>query len=51
MTPLSGVTGGLFHPGADTGSQGAGGGLRPLGTLIFLFKLHLMFSKLHRLHS
>lgn len=51
MTRLSGVPGGLFHPGAATGSQGAGDGLGALGTLIFLFTLDLMFSKLHRLHS
>ena len=51
MTPLSGVPGGLFHPGAATGSQGAWGSLGPLGTLIFLFKLDLMFSKRHRLDS
>ena len=51
MAPPSGVPGGLSHPGAATGSQGAGDSLGSLGALIFLLKPDLMFSKMHRLDT
>ena len=47
VVPPSGVPGGLSHPGAATGSQGAGDSLGSLGALIFLLKPDLMFSKIN----